>query len=560
MITFRPYQARCKTAFYDYYERGNGKNGLIVVPTAGGKSLIIGGLATEIVQKWNCQRILILSHVQELIEQNASKVMLCWSNAPAGVYSAGLGKRHAHHPIITASIQSVYKKSYLLGHRDLVFIDEAHLLQPGMMGMYGKLLSELLEINPRMKICGFTATDYRADSGALTGAEDSLFNDVIIEIPIQELLDEGYLTPPIGKGQLVQADMKGVKIDSGTQDFNMQQMASRFGTDEFIKAALDNDMPFLEGRKSIAIFCPTVEIAEKVAAELCARGINCESLDGEAKKDVRRDTLERFRSYQLRALASVGVMTTGTDIPNIDCLILWRAMAGSGLYKQIFGRGFRVMYAPGHDLETREGRLDAIKYGPKPNFLILDHGGNLERHGAITHVSRPEPREKGERRKLEPAKVRICEACRTAWPLEVTICGLCETVLVNARDATASLSVEASNADVMGTPFSRGEVAQWFNVDDVKYSRHIKAGKPDSLKVTYYCGILQFSEWIAIEAMFTQTRKWWGARSMAAYPETVLNALKHTKDLKKPLRVQVWKRTEFYEVLRYEFTENRAFA
>lgn len=560
MITLRPYQARCKTAFYDYYERGNGKNGLIVVPTAGGKSLIIGGLATEIVQKWNSQRILILSHVQELIEQNASKVMLCWSNAPAGVYSAGLGKRHAHHPIITASIQSVYKKSFLLGHRDLVFIDEAHLLQPGMMGMYGKLLSELMEINPRLKVCGFTATDYRADSGALTGGEDALFNDVIIEISIQELLEEGYLTPPIGKGQLIQADMKGVKIDSGTQDFNMQQMAARFGTDEFIKAALDNDMPFLEGRKSIAIFCPTVEIAERVADELTARGIACESLDGEMSKDIRRDKLERFRNYQLRALASVGVITTGTDIPNIDCLILWRAMAGSGLYKQIFGRGFRVMYTAGYDLETREGRLNAIKFGPKPNFLILDHGGNLERHGAITHVSRPEPREKGERRKIIPSKVRICEACRTAWPLEVTICGLCETVLVNARDATASLSVEASDAEVMGTPFSRGEIAQWFNVDEVRYSRHQKAGKPDSLKVTYYCGILQFNEWIAIEAKLANTKKWWGARTMAPYPETVMDALKVTKTLKAPLRVQVWKRKEFYEVLRYEFTENRAFA
>jgi DNA repair protein RadD len=33
----------------------------------------------------------------------------------------------------------------------------------------------------------------------------------------------------------------------------------------------------------------------------------------------------------------------------------------------------------------------------------------------------------------------------------------------------------------------------------VTFSKHKKAGKPDSLKVTYWCGLMTFSEWLCIE-------------------------------------------------------------
>lgn len=554
MITFRPYQNRCSDAFYEYYDSGPGGHGLIVVPTAGGKSLIIGGLATNICRRWPGQRILILSHVRELILQNYSKVLACWPEAPAGIYSAALGRRDAHRDILVATIQSVYKKGAALGHRDLLFIDEAHLLQGGNMGMYGTLIAYLLAINPEMKICGFTATDYRLDAGQLTEGKNALFNDVIIEIPIEHLLEEGYLTPPISKSSLVQADLEGVKITAG--EFNVKQMAERFDQKAFINAALDSDMQYMQDRKSIALFCATLENAAHVAEGMIARGFNCEVIDGEMNQEDREDKLERFRSGELRALASVGVITTGTDIPNMDCVNLFRATESPGLYQQIVGRGFRVMYAEGYDLETRQGRLDAIRNGPKPNFLTLDHGGNIERHGAITHVQKPEKKEKGKRAKIAPLKVRICDICRSGWPLDIFICGTCGNTLKIERDPTASLSIESSKADIMGSAFMRGEVAQWFDVEDVKYKRHVKEGHPNTLKVTYYCGMLQFNEWKHFERigrMRQEALAWWGARTAKAPPENVTEALKWVETLKKPLRIQVAKRNDLYEVLRYGF-------
>lgn len=552
MITLRPYQRACVDAFYQYYDSGNSGHGLIVVPTAGGKSLIIGQLATEIKKRWAGQRILILSHVRELILQNHGKVMACWPDAPAGIYSAALGRRQADKDIVTATIQSVYDKALELGHRDLCFIDEAHLLQFGNMGMYGKLLTQLLNINPNMKICGFTATDYRLDAGLLTEGEGAIFDDIIIEITIRQLLDEGYLTPPISKSSLVQADLDGVKKTAG--EFNIKQMAARFDEKKFINAALDSDLPFLQDRKSIALFCATLENAAHVAEALLALGIACEVIDGTMHQEDREDRLERFRSGELRALASVGVITTGTDIPNMDTVVLFRATESPGLYQQIIGRGFRVMYPAGALLDTPEQRRAAIAAGMKPNFLVLDHGGNIERHGAITHVKKPEKKEKGARAPTPKPKVRVCEICRTAWPLEIHVCGICQHQMVSERDATANLEIEASSADIMGSAFSRGEEAGWFEVDKVSYATHQKKDNGRlSVKITYYCDLMQFNEY---RSLYQISDLWRGnpMREGAPFAEVVKACFTH---LPKPRRIQVAKnkKTNYYEVLRHEFDD-----
>lgn len=554
MITFRPYQRHCIDAFYGYYDSGKTGHGLIVVPTAGGKSLIIGGLATEICKKWPGQRIIILSHVRELIQQNYEKVKLCWKDAQAGIYSAGLKKRQAYNDIVVASVQSVFDKAHEIGHRDLCFIDEAHLLQFANMGMYGKLLTALLEINPAMKICGFTATDYRLDGGRLTEGNGKLFDDVIIDIPIKYLLDEGYLTTPIGKSQVAQANLEGVKRTGG--EFNIKQMAERFNVEQFINAALDEDIPYLEDRNSIAVFCATLENANHVCDGMIKRGFPCEVIDGQMRADIRENKLQRFRSGELRALASVGVMTTGTDIPNMDAVVLFRATESPGLYQQIIGRGFRVMYADGFDLTTAEGRLAAIAAGPKPNFITLDHGGNIKRHGSIINIEKPKKREKGERRDPTPkAKIRICEKCRTAWLLDVKICGECKTVMVTERDSLANLTIQASEENVLGDLFLQGERAEWFAVDDVKYSKHEKAGGATSLKVTYYCGIMQFNEWVRIDLL--RGKKWWDARALrpalGPAPVNIDRAVDWAQYLEKPVKVQIIKKNQFYEVIRHEF-------
>lgn len=549
----RWYQLEAVRALFVYLQEKLG-NPLVVAATGSGKSFMIALFIAEAFRIYSETRIMVISHVKEILTQDYEKLIQTMPHAPAGIYSASLKKRQFFHPIIFGGIHSVYDKAHLFGHRHILVVDEAHMCQGANLGMYGLFIAGLKATNPNMRVVGFTATDYRTSTGSLTEGDERIFTDVVYEISIPSLIDEGYLTRPIGKHLKTQADMTGVKMLGG--DYNQKQMAARFSKIEFIEAAIREDLPYFEDRKSIALFCPTIEIADHVAACLMSHGIDCEAMHGDMtdeelnnKHDIRADKIKRFKSGKLRAIASVGMLTTGTDIPGIDCIVLFFSTQSTTLYVQVLGRGFRPVYADGYDLETKEGRIAAIAAGPKPNFLCLDHGTNIDRLGGVTNIKKPKTRKKGQRTPLQKSKIKVCEICRTANTLEALSCITCSTALKIERDPTANLSLHASDADIMGTPFARGEIAEWFKVDDVKYSRHVKNNAQDSLRITYYSGILQFDEYKHMKFIST----WWTKASPHPVPRTVDEALKLSHTIKKPHRVMVRKHKKFYEVLRHEF-------
>jgi len=119
----RPYQQRAIDQLYDWMQNNDG-HPCLVLPTGAGKSHVIAELCREAVQNWPETRILMLTHVKELIEQNAAKLRSCWPNAPMGIYSASIGKRQLGEPITFAGIQSIRDKAKRVGHVNLIIIDE----------------------------------------------------------------------------------------------------------------------------------------------------------------------------------------------------------------------------------------------------------------------------------------------------------------------------------------------------------------------------------------------------------------------------------------------------
>lgn len=120
----REYQQRTIDQLYAWFEAGGLGNPCLVLPTGAGKSHIVAALCKDALQNWPETRVLMLTHVKELIEQNAEKMRQHWPGAPMGIYSASVGKRQLGEPITFAGIQSVRSKSERLGHIDLVIIDE----------------------------------------------------------------------------------------------------------------------------------------------------------------------------------------------------------------------------------------------------------------------------------------------------------------------------------------------------------------------------------------------------------------------------------------------------
>jgi DNA repair protein RadD len=163
MIALYNYQRDAVDSIYQYFA-DNAGNPLIVIPTAGGKSLVVAEFLREIFERWPDQRVLILTHVRELISQNHAELVRLWPEAPVGINSAGLKQRDYGSRIIFGGIQSLYRNAHRLPRIDLVIIDEAHLVPRTATTMYRTFLGHLARLNNFIKIIGLTATPFRLDS------------------------------------------------------------------------------------------------------------------------------------------------------------------------------------------------------------------------------------------------------------------------------------------------------------------------------------------------------------------------------------------------------------
>ena len=157
-FTLRPYQQQAVDATITHFRRTS-ESAVLVLPTGAGKSLVIAELARLAKRK-----ILVVTHVQELVEQNASKYAAL--NLTPGIYSAGLKQRDTEHQVIFASIQSIARNLEQFNHDySLIIIDECHRVSDNEESLYQKLINHLKQQNPYLKVLGLTATPYRLGHG-----------------------------------------------------------------------------------------------------------------------------------------------------------------------------------------------------------------------------------------------------------------------------------------------------------------------------------------------------------------------------------------------------------
>ena len=149
MLKLRYYQQEAEDAVFSYWMEKPG-NPLIDLATGTGKALVMASLIKRLVTDWPDMRILVATHVAELIEQNYLELVGLWPFAPAGIYSAGLGRRDARSQIIFAGIQTVHGKALEIGHVDVLMVDECHLIPKNSNTMYGRFIAALRDINPGM--------------------------------------------------------------------------------------------------------------------------------------------------------------------------------------------------------------------------------------------------------------------------------------------------------------------------------------------------------------------------------------------------------------------------
>jgi len=465
-MQLRDYQTRALEMLYKWFEKNSDGHPVLNMPGGSGKSVVIASLAKDALQNWPETRILMLVHSKELIIQNADKLRKLWPNAPLGIYSASVGKREIGEPITYAGIGSVAKRSKQIGHIDVCLIDEVHSVSNTESGIYRKLISELLEINPSMRIVGFSASPYRLGQGLITEGKEAIFSEILEPVSIEELVFKGHLVPLRSKVTSHKLETDGLHKRQG--EYIAAEMEARFNTYDHNTSVVQEIIKYASNRKHWLIFCSGVAHSEAVSECMRSFGISSESLDATHSKAERERKISEFESGKIRALCNVGILTTGYDFPSLDCISFLRATASPGLYLQMAVRGMRPC----------DGKVDC---------LVLDFAGVVEQHGPITNV-KPPPK-KGD--KVGEAPVKVCENCQEICHASVKVCPACETPF----PATETPPMRLSNLDIMGESGIEMEVSQW------TWRKHISrtSGK-EMLSVTYYGGLseLPVTEYLAV--------------------------------------------------------------
>lgn len=446
----RDYQQRSIDMLYEWLSNNKG-HPCLVLPTGAGKSHIVAALCKDAVQNWPDTKVLMLTHVKELIEQNAEKMRLHWKGAPMGIYSASLNKKQLGEPITFAGIQSVAKRSNQIGHIDLCIIDECHLVSHKEEGGYRKLINELLEINPAMRVIGLSATPYRLGHGLITD-KPALFDGLIEPTSIEELIYKGHLAPLRSKPTKQKLSADGVHKRGG--EYIESELQAAVDTSDNNQYVVDEVINRAESRKAWLFFCAGVQHAEHIKEVLTERGIVSECVTGKTTKTERERILIDFKAGKIKALTNCDVLTTGFDYPDIDLIAMLRPTLSPSLYVQMAGRGLRPKSHTDH-------------------CLVLDFAGVVEIHGPITAVRAPKKAGNGE----GEAPIKLCDNCHEIVHASAKVCPCCGAEFPEAEKKALVLH----DVDIMGIEGTDMVVTGW------NWSKHIsKTSEKEMLKITYY--------------------------------------------------------------------------
>lgn len=453
-MQLRDYQERAIKQLYDWFSDNKVGNPVLNMPGGSGKSVVIASIARDALMNWPETKLLMLVSSKELVEQNMKKLLQIWPGAPMGVCSASLGRKELGEPITYAGIGSVAKRANDIGHIDLCLIDEVHMCSTNDEGMYRKLIADLLVINPKMRIVGFSASPYRLGHGMINEGSAAIFKDILEPVSIEELVYKKHLVPLKSKVTKHKLDASGVHKRGG--EFVASEMEARFNTNSNNTALAEEVIARCADRRHWLVFCSGRKHAEDLSRIFKELGVSADYLATPIAKAEREKKLAEFESGRTRVLCNVGILTTGYDFPALDCIVFARSTMSPGLYLQMAVRGMRP-----------------CPEAQKKDCLVLDFAGVVETHGPITAV-RP-PKKAGDGGGEPP--VKVCEECGELCHPKVKECPSCGFVFPPPPPKKWKLS----EADIMGIEGVEMSVTGW------RWRVHTsRASGKDMLAVTYY--------------------------------------------------------------------------
>lgn len=472
MLHLRTYQTKCVAGVRECFRRLI-KSVLLVLPTGGGKTVIFTYISQQSSIKK--KRVLILVHRVELLRQTSNA--LNRFDVVHGMINPQYTPNFNVN-VQVASVQTIIKRlNYLTAVNwvpDIIVVDEAHHATAGSW-------RKIIEYFPESKVLGVTATPIRSDGQGLGRECGGMFDELIEGPSMAWLMEEGFLVRPRIFGTAQELDLTGVKKSMG--DYSKNDLSNLVDKPKITGSAVDHYKKLCAGTPAI-VFCVTVAHAEHVAEEFRNAGFRFYSIDGNTDDVMRKQLIDGLTNGSIDGLTSCDLIGEGTDIPRATTAIELRPTQSKGLNFQQRGRVLRPVYAPGFDLETREGRLAAIAASEKPYAFILDHAGNTERHGLPYDIQEwtldGETKKRSKKNQEVAIRVDMCESCFAVYE-PAPVCPMCGHV--NKKRDTTPKQVEGDlqeiTAEILVRKQKRKEQGKTETLEDLKKlarERGYKAG------------------------------------------------------------------------------------
>lgn len=537
-MILRPYQSRTVSDLFTWWTKHQEPSDipLLVLPTAAGKSVICAEVVRSMYEQWPDYepRTVVLVPSKELAEQNADKlVKLLSSNIHVGFVSASLGKKTYHADVIVATIGSIAKSAHMLGNIKCVIIDEAHLVNSKDAGMFRSFLKDLAKYC-EFRTVGMTATPFRGNQVWLTDGDAPLFTGIASNVTMRELLDQKFIAPLVPPSERI-----GTRIDASTVgiangDYKIGELSDVVA--KYLQDVAIESVQIAYYRKKWIAFTPSVSNANALCLNLHNLGIKSAVVCGETPKDDRERLIAQFRRGEVRCLVTVLALSVGFDVPDVDCIVWCRPTKSPVLYVQGMGRGVRIA----------EGKSDC---------LVLDFTDTVERLGPVDTIKGRAKNKSGNKE----APFVICDACGARNHATAMVCAECGATIREPDEEPRKAQV--SLAALLSTQTQ--QTVTWNDVTRVEYRVHQKEGKPDSLRVDYYSGILQIaSEWVCFDHGGYARQKadaWFQKRKPPQYthsPGSVHQILEWIADgfqLEVPTKIATRRNGKFTEVVSQSF-------
>jgi superfamily II DNA or RNA helicase len=494
-MQLRSYQIISKRGIYNAWNNGN-KNVLLVQPARTGKTVVFSDIINE-HRGASC----VIVHRQELVGQASlalarnkikhriigpTKVIRMIVNIH--MLKIGTSYYDPSAQCAVAGVDTLIRRYDELSHWfnsvTLWVLDEAHhLLKNNKWGKAVKML-------PNAKGLGVTATALRADGFGLGRSTDGLIDIMVESIEMREAINQKFLTDYRIFAPPSDLDLTAVTVSKTTGDYNPNKLKIAIRKSHVIGDVVKHYLKIAPGKLGIT-FADNVETANDIAEQFNNQGVSAVVVTAKTSDSDRVNISRRLENREIMQLVNVDIFGEGYDLPSIEVVSMARPTESFGLYYQQFMRALTIM----------EGKDQAI---------IIDHAGNVKRHGlpdAPRKWSLERRDKRGKNKISDVIPIKICIECTSAYERIHKFCPYCgHRPIPSSRSGPEFVDGDLTELDASTLAAMRGEV-QHIDRNPEDYRQELI--DKDIPKLWQLANVKRFIECQTAQKALRESIAWW---------------------------------------------------